>query len=60
VYTQPIKTHKVNIGTKENPKFAQIGYYWNNETKEKISDLLHEYQDIFPAKFSEMKGITSE
>jgi hypothetical protein len=26
-YTQPIKTRKVNIGTIENPKFAQIGDY---------------------------------
>jgi hypothetical protein len=31
-YTQPIKMHKVNIGMIENPKFAQIGDYWNDET----------------------------
>jgi hypothetical protein len=37
----------VNIGTKDNPKFANIGDYWNEETVEKIVDLLHEYQDLF-------------
>jgi hypothetical protein len=56
-YTQPIKTKKVNIGTTKNPKFAQIGDYWNDETIEKVADLLREYQDLFPTTFSEMKGI---
>jgi hypothetical protein len=46
----------VNIGIEEKPKFANIGDYWNDETMEKITDLLHEYQDIFPTTFSEMKG----
>jgi hypothetical protein len=27
---------------------------------EKIADLLHEYQDLFPTTFSEMKGIAGE
>jgi hypothetical protein len=26
-YSQPLRMHKVNIGTKENPKFAHIGDY---------------------------------
>jgi len=26
-YAQPLKARKVNIGTKENPKFAQISDY---------------------------------
>jgi len=26
-YAQPLKINKVNIGTKENPKFANIGDY---------------------------------
>jgi hypothetical protein len=30
----------VNIGMEENPKFANIGDYWNDETMEKIADLL--------------------
>ena len=27
---------------------------------EKITDLLHDFQDLFPTKFSEMKGILSD
>jgi hypothetical protein len=27
---------------------------------ENIADLLHDYQDIFPTTFSEMKGIVGE
>jgi hypothetical protein len=50
----------VNIGMEEKPKFANIGDYWNDETMEKITDLLREYQDIFPTTFSEMKGIVGE
>ena len=53
VYAQPLRTRKVNIGTKENPKFVQIGDYWNDETMEKIVDLLREYQHIFPTMFSQ-------
>jgi len=59
-YTEPIKTRKVNIETTENPKFVQIGYYWNDETVEKIACLNREYQDLFPTKFSEMKGIAGD
>jgi hypothetical protein len=51
---------KVNIGTEEKPKIANIGYYWDNETMEKITELLHEYSDLFPATFSEMKGVARE
>jgi hypothetical protein len=48
---------KVNIGMEENPKFAQIWDYWSEETIEKVSDLMQEYQDLFTTYFSEMKGI---
>jgi hypothetical protein len=51
-YTQPINTLKVNIGMIENPNFAQIGDYWNDETMENISNLLRKYQDLFPTTFS--------
>ena len=50
----------MNIGTKDNPKFANIGDYWNEETVEKIVDLLCEYQNLFPTTFSKMKGIVGE
>ena len=57
---QPLKIRKVNIGTEENPKFASVGDYWDEATMAKITDLLHEFQDHFPSKFSEMKGILGD
>ena len=57
---QPLKIRKVNIGTEENPKFANVGDYWDEETMAKIIDMLHEFQDLFPTKFSEMKGILGD
>ena len=52
-----MKIKKVNIRSPENPNFANTGDYWDEETAAKITDLLHEYQDLFPTNFSEMKGI---
>jgi hypothetical protein len=60
VYAKPLRMHKVNIGTKDKPRFMNIGDYWNGETVEKIMDLLREYQDLFQTNFSEMKGIFGE
>ena len=57
---QPLKIRKFNIGTEENPKFASVGDYWDEETMAKIMDLLHEFQDLFPTKFSEMKWILGD
>ena len=59
-FLSPLKIKKVNIGSSENPKFANIGDYWDDETMGKITDLLHEFQDLFPTKFSEMKGIVED
>ena len=50
--TEPIKIKKINIGTDAEPKFASIGDYWNDETVGQIADLLHDYQDLFPTKFT--------
>jgi len=50
--TKPLKIKKVNIGSEERPKFANVGYYWDDETVSKIKKLLHEYQELFPTKFS--------
>jgi hypothetical protein len=50
-YAKSLKTHKVNIGTKDNPKFTNIGDYWNEETVEKIVDLLREYQTFSQLHF---------
>jgi hypothetical protein len=52
-----IKIKKVNIGTEGTPKFANIGDYWDAATIENITKLLHEYQDLFPTKFTDIKGI---
>ena len=54
---QPIKIKKVNIGREQTPKFANVGDYWDASTIIKITELLHEYQDLFPTKFTDMKGI---
>ena len=52
-----LKIKKVNIGSLKNTKLANIGYYWDDEMVSKITDLLHEFQDLYPTNFSEMKGI---
>jgi hypothetical protein len=59
-FTMPIKVNKVNIGTNDNPKMASIRDYWDEQTLERITDLLHEYSDLFPVTFTEMKGIEGD
>jgi hypothetical protein len=54
---QPIKIKKVNIGIEKEPKLANIRDYWDDATIDKTTELLHEYQDLFPTKFIDMKGI---
>jgi hypothetical protein len=54
---KPIKIKKVNIGTEETSKLANVGDYWDVATINKITELLHECQELFPTKFTEMKGI---
>jgi len=42
-------------------KFKMIGYYWESEdTVNKITNLLPEYKELFPTKFSDMKGIVGD
>jgi hypothetical protein len=53
----PIKIKKVNIGTKKTPNLANVGDYWDVPTIDKIIELLHEYQALFPTKFTDMKGV---
>jgi len=54
---EPLKTKQVNIGSKAQPKFVKIGNYLDEYTMDKVVELLHEYQDLFPTKFSDLKGI---
>ena len=48
------------IGSLENLNFSNIAYYWDDESVGNIMDLLHEFQYLFPTKFSEMKGIVGD
>ena len=47
----------VNIGSEENPKYATIGDYWDDEMVSKVTQLIHEYQDLSLTGFSTMKRI---
>ena len=58
--SQPLKIRKVNIGIEEKPKFANIRDYWDDKTMAQITNLLQEFQDLFPTWFSEMKGILGD
>ena len=53
----PLKTRQVNIGTEVQPKFEKIGDYWDDAMVDKVTNFLHKYQDLFPTKFSDLKGI---
>ena len=57
---RPLNIRKVNIGMEENPKFSSVGDYWDEEIMENITNLFHEFQDLFPTKFSELKGILGD
>ena len=41
--SQSLKIRKVNIGSAENPKFSNVGDYWDEETIDWITNLLHEF-----------------
>ena len=42
-FIKALKIKKVNIGSEDNPKFANIRDYWDEETVAKITDILHEF-----------------
>eukprot|EP00253_Pinus_taeda_P024001 PITA_24001 len=42
------------------PKFVNIGDYCDNATVDKVIELLHEYHDLFPTKFTDLKGIIGD
>lgn len=58
--TTLLKTRQVNSGIEVVPKFSKIGDYWDDATIDKVVELLHEYQDLFPMKFSHLKGVIGE
>lgn len=57
---KPLKTRKVNIGSEVESKYATIRYYQEKDTINKIKNLLHEYQELFPTKFLYIKGILGD
>jgi hypothetical protein len=60
IIVAPIKVKKVNIRTVEHPKMASIKDHWDEKIVEIIIELLCEYNNLFPMKFTEMKGIAGE
>ena len=55
-----MKIKKVQIVSPKNLNLTNIRYYWDDEAIAKIVDLLHEYQNLFPTNFSEMRGIVGD
>ena len=58
--TAALKTKQANIGMKDKPKYAMLGDYWDDATVDKVGELLHEYQDLFPTKITDLKGIVGD
>ena len=40
--------------------FTNIEDYWDDEFVRRITDLLHQLQDLFPTKFLDLKGIVGD
>ena len=55
--TMPLKTRQVNIGTEAKFTFMKIRDYWDDVVVDKVIELLHEYLDLFPTTFSDLKRI---
>lgn len=55
-----LKMRKVNIGLEDKPKYTTIGDCWDEDIVSKIKYLLHEYQELFPTKFLDMKYIIGD
>ena len=55
-FKQLLEIRKVNIGIEVDPKFDIIGYYLDELTMGKVTNLLHEFHDLFLTIFSEMKA----
>ena len=48
---------QVNIRMEAKLEFMKIGSYWDDAMVDKVTELLCEYQDLFPTKFMDLKGI---
>lgn len=59
-FTAPLKMKQVNIGMEAEPKYATLGDYWDDAMVDKVTKLLREYQDLFPTKITDLKGIVGD
>jgi len=50
----------VNIRVEEKLKFVNINDYWDEDTVDKVTELLREYEDLFPTRFSDLKRIVGD
>lgn len=39
------------------PNYAMLSDYWDDAMVNKVVELLYEYQDVFPTKIMDLKGI---
>eukprot|EP00253_Pinus_taeda_P026519 PITA_26519 len=58
--TPLVKTKQVNIGTEAKPKYATLDDFWDDATVDKVVEILHEYQDLFPTNIMDLKGIIED
>ena len=58
--TRPLKTNQVNIGIEAKQKYAMLDDYWDDATVDKVVELLCEYQELFPTKITDLKGIVGD
>ena len=58
--SEPLKTQQVNIRSEAKPNFKKICDYWDEDTVDKVAELRREYWDLFPTKFSDLKGIIED
>ena len=59
-FPQPLKIKQVHIRSSKNPNFTNVQNYSHVEAVAKITDLLQEYQTLFPTNFSERRGIVGD
>ena len=58
--TTPLKTKQVNIGMEAEPNYSILSDYWDDAMVDKVTELLHEYQDLFLTKITDLKGIVGD
>jgi hypothetical protein len=51
------QVEEVNLGTKDQPKIVKFGKQMDKEFKQKLKELLQEYQDTFAWSYKDFKGL---